>query len=584
MSRPAVSKPVVIAPAPDGLPTPRSLTEDNAPKNNYACLNCSKRKVKCDKTGPPCWTCRGQKVECFYQAPPPRKKRKLTNKHEDSSEIKRRLERYERLLKDHDLLTDGSDADDEESAPVIDATPPKEPDQPRANTEPDPPSVPAKEPYNGSSLIKVLNAVNQDIDVFDESDNNPTQRASTYFMFPPQESMSSIIFGLESAPQNLIDFHPTYENGMKMLDAYFDRVEPIIKMQHSPTVKIETQQAVAHPDVISTSTECLLFAMYHFAVRAMSDTECKELLGEDQSALRAKYNTALRYALINADFLRSKDLEVLQAFILFLLAVRAFFDPQLLWMLTGIAVRMAQRMKLHQDGKLLGLSPFDAEICRRTFYQLPQLDGLAGQLCGTGINMEPGTWSTNEPSNINDKDLRPDMTEAPIERKGATEMILCLSRLEMGKFLGSMKSYLSALADGKNKKLMADAERQIDEVESKIELKFLRYCDPVDPLHVFTSIGTRASILSSRLRLGLFRAKAERVDSTERKEIFGMAVRTLDYLIAIYSNKSLAKFLWHTHMFFIWDSLIWVLSELRHSSVVDEPDAAWSSIEALFTW
>ncbi|GAB7348461.1 hypothetical protein MBLNU459_g6878t2 [Dothideomycetes sp. NU459] len=301
----------------------------------------------------------------------------------------------------------------------------------------------------------------------------------------------------------------------------------------------------------------------------MTDSECMELLGQKRPELLVQYHDALRYALINADFLRSTDFQVMQAYTMFLLAVRVTYDPDLLWILTGVALRMAQRMGLHRDGELIGLNPFDTELRRRVFWKLPQLDGFASQLCGTANTIESINWSTKQALNVNDKDIWPGMESAPKEQNGATDMIFCLTRAELGNFYGRTNLQLGALAQAANQndlRLIAEAEKQIDDLENTIEMKFLRYCDPVDTLHVLTAIIARAAIKTSRLRVRLPRAKAGMLSSNEREQTYKLALQVVDHTIAAHTNPTLTKFLWHTSGFLIWDILIWILYELRQGS------------------
>lgn len=573
------SRPIAIAPSPNGMPTPQSEDKLIMP---YSCLPCSRRKVKCDKIGPECSTCRKTKAECIYQAPPPRKR-----KRKPEEDIHERLDRYERLLKDHNLL-----ADDE----VTERVTGEKVEGPRIV----PPvlnkwaSFPAsgrlvsgsgKVKYVDSTLWKILRATGEDVAISDDEGSESEDISAAYAS--PQDSMSSTFFNVGSSPRSLLDYHPTYEHAIRIWRVYVDSVEPIIKVLHKPTALATLQRVAARPSSASRSSECLVFAVYHFAVTAMTDRDCLELLGHERSRLLAKYHDAVRYTLANADFLRSTDIQVLQAFVLYLLSVRGRLDPGLLWILSGVAIRIAQRMGLHRDGELIGLGPFDTELHRRIFWQLPQIDGMAGQLCGTGINIEPGSWDTRSPLNINDEDIWPDMKETPKEPKGATDMILYLARAELGSFYTRTKSNLAVILQSgncKDTKLVEEAEQEIDEVENSMEMRYIRYCDPMDPVHILVALGTRAAMQSSRLRIRLPRAKAGLATEEERERLFRLAIKIMDHVIALHTNPALTKFLWHTTNFYVWDCLIWVLSELRQNSHSGETKAAWSSVTRMFEW
>lgn len=101
---------VNIAPAPADARPNGAIHQANM---LYACQQCAHRKIKCDKASPVCASCRRGRHECIYQTPPPRRrKRKLSG---DGGE---RLARYERILRQHDLLPEEDD-----TTPSNEATP-----------------------------------------------------------------------------------------------------------------------------------------------------------------------------------------------------------------------------------------------------------------------------------------------------------------------------------------------------------------------------------------------------------------------------------------------------------------------------
>lgn len=91
------------------------------------------------------------------------------------------------------------------------------------------------------------------------------------------------------------------------------------------------------------------------------------------------------------------------------------------------------------------------------------------------------------PLNVNDSDLYPGMEDGPIEHIGATEMVYCLLKYEVGAFFGH--SHHAAVFQGNPGKLIngavpiATKDMVINELERLYEEKYLRRCDPKIPLH-----------------------------------------------------------------------------------------------------
>jgi len=367
----------------------------------------------------------------------------------------------------------------------------------------------------------------------DEEDNADEQEGAVSKPVLSEDPVSTYLLGGgASAGRSLLDYHPTYDIAIKLWNTYLSHVEPIAKLVHVPTGLAMVQRAAANPSTASKATECLLFAIYHLAVVAMSDNECQELLGQTRSVLQSRYYEAVRQAMVNASFLRTSELMVLQAYIMFLLSVRSSYDPQTFWILTGIAVRIAQRMGLHRDGEALGLKPFDVEIRRRVFWQLLPLDGMSAQILGTGIAVPHSSWDTKQALNVDDKDIWPDMTEKPVERTGATDMIFCRCRAEVGRFHQRMKPFTGPwgrLFEAGDSQAMEAIDHNLNELENTLESKFFRYCDFVKPLHCLTLAMGREAMAIGRLRLRLPRVRDEvNASIEERRELFNLAVRALD--------------------------------------------------------
>lgn len=93
--------------------------------------------------------------------------------------------------------------------------------------------------------------------------------------------------------------------------------------------------------------------------------------------------------------------------------MRQKYSPHSLWILTGVAIRIGQRMGLHSDGKSLGLPIFEAEMRRRVWWQIVLLDNRNAQLSGLKNSVVANFFDTNIPANINDSDLNPNMSEQP---------------------------------------------------------------------------------------------------------------------------------------------------------------------------
>ena len=217
----------------------------------------------------------------------------------------------------------------------------------------------------------------------------------------------------------------------------------------------------------------------------------------------ARYREAAQTSLVRACVLRTQDIVVLQAYTLFLMAIRQYYDARSLWVLSGIAVRIAQRMGIHRDTVGAELPPFQIEMRRRLWWQIFILDRTTAEISGAGVFAASYQEDVKVPLNVDDSDLSPEMTEFPKEKEGATEMIFCLMRYELGTYFRTAKFSLppSDLSNDPWKRLsskyvpLQEKDKAIEELQRRFEQRYLRYCDPLNKLHFLVSVVAR-SILS----------------------------------------------------------------------------------------
>ena len=135
-------------------------------------------------------------------------------------------------------------------------------------------------------------------------------------------------------------------------------------------------------------------------------------------------------------------------------------DPRSNFCLTGIAVRIAQRMGLNFDGTSYGLPPFEVEMRRRLWYQIMFLDNRVSELSGAGCSLLTYIWTTKPPLNVNDSDLFPEMKEIPRECEGITEMVYVLQRCEVANLIQKLKTGAE--------RTFAEKDREIEELRKRL--------------------------------------------------------------------------------------------------------------------
>lgn len=276
------------------------------------------------------------------------------------------------------------------------------------------------------------------------------------------------------------------------------------------------------------------------------------------------------------------------------MACRRTYDPQSLWILSGVAIRISKRLGLHRDRTNHNISPFDAEIRRRTWWQIVFLDGQSTKIAGAGFPEGFANFEVQGPLNISDSDLSPGMRDPPKAKEGATEMMFCCLKYETGQaFLKASAltgipwegapQHSSVAVTGKDK--TSEKVKAIDELEALFERKFLRYCDPSIPLHMLTAGAAKSVICAMRIMAHHPRQYPDKGASMPQKEkdaIFAQSLQLLEIDSLSHDNKSTKGFLWHVAAHFQVDAFIYILSELKYRTSGEAVERAWRQVDSSF--
>ena len=250
-------------------------------------------------------------------------------------------------------------------------------------------------------------------------------------------------------------------------------------------------------------------------------------------------------------------------------------------------MRIAVRLGIQHDGITHKIPPFEAEIRRRTWWQVVFLDGQASKLAGTGFPTWLGKFDTKLPLNVSDSDLSPTMKETPVEKEGATEMMFCRLRAEVG---GAFRKTGTLDSDGiwhltSGPESIPGKDKAIDELEERFHKYYIQYCDPSIPLHMICIYMAKSVICMMRMLAHHPRQypdKGANMPQQEKDMLWAESLKELEIAAACHLDKAMQGFLWHTHVQFHLDAFIYVLSELRNRTTGELVERAWHQVEIAY--
>ncbi|KKA27563.1 hypothetical protein TD95_002407 [Thielaviopsis punctulata] len=582
-----------------------------------SCVLCQQRKVRCDKSKP-CANCVKAGIECKVIPPAPPRRRKKRPQEKDLID---RIRMYESILSDNGIPFESMAPDvlkatenTANSQPGDDVVGDLENDFEGLKTSASTgPSASPEVMEQDSGVRKFLASEELFRDSSDDEDCEGSRVHRTFdHMYESQDSFPFMVGGHEIPVTHL---HPEPFHIFQLWQTYITNVNPLLRISHAPTTQQRIIEASTQLNTVSRETEVLMFAMYLVSVNSMDDDACLKIFNQPRRPLLIKFHGACQQALINAGFMRTSDITVLQAFTLYLISVRQFMDPRQIYCLTGMAIRIGHRLGLHRDPAAFGLPPFEVEIRRRLWFALTVYDRRLAEMVGSTVSAMAIAGDCRPPLNINDSDLHVDGKVAPTPHAGPSEMIFALSRYEFG--LATTNAYprepeIKESIGIKTEFRRPQQQQQVmptvtlpfhggltwtlDGFAQHIEQTYIRHCDPKIPLHFFTTTMARQALCKMRVVSFLVRmsntpyngpgdsssssssSSQSPLNAAERETLFVESIQMIEYDNVIHAAESLKCYKWFTYIHFPIPAYMFLVSELRRRTSGAMVERAWDAI------
>lgn len=263
------------------------------------------------------------------------------------------------------------------------------------------------------------------------------------------------------------------------------------------------------------------------------------------------------------------------------------------WVLNGLAIRLAQSIGLHRDGASLQLSPFDTEIRLRLWWHLCVLDSRAPEDQGFQPTVDVINRGLRLPLNVNDNQIYPNMTRLPVESKGWTEMSFFLIQTVSCRLLHPVLSIQEQYTA--NDSLSIREKRDlIAEQGRTLKAKYDMRADDAAPTdlsriafqHTTTAYKKMQFVLQLREEISMRNQKDTQDDaiSDVNKESFKLACDTLECSRVLLKEDMTSRsgLQWFFKMYTQWYALAYVLRCLCGSPQGPGTERAWTLVEELF--
>ncbi|EDN93893.1 hypothetical protein SS1G_09760 [Sclerotinia sclerotiorum 1980 UF-70] len=282
------------------------------------------------------------------------------------------------------------------------------------------------------------------------------------------------------------------------------------------------------------------------------------------------------------------DRNSLTALFFYLLSIRSNSVPQSLSSMLAVAIRIAQRLGCHNESVLSQLNPLEAELRRRLWWSLVLYDSRMGELADSKTTILNPTWDCKILLNVSDSDFHLVMKDPPKVQGKPTEAIFTVLRSEVGNYIRNTKFYLG-FNDLPIKPAAKDmqydpttGESELADLEKLVEEKYLKFCDPENPVHFMAIWMTRMSLAKWHLVEHWHFSGKNRSSKIGlvREATVAYALNLLECDTRLMSSPLAKGFTWMTNMYFPFPAYFQIVQNLKQRPLSQQAEHAWQIMTA----
>jgi hypothetical protein len=246
----------------------------------------------------------------------------------------------------------------------------------------------------------------------------------------------------------------------------------------------------------------------------------------------------------------------------------------------AVAVRIAQRMGIHDESTYTRCTALEAEMRRRLWWSLVIFDNRVSEMLDS--KTAAPTWDCGTPFNVDDSEIRPEMKTAPAIHEKPTESLFAVVRSELGAFhLNFIDRSLNTTDEANDigKGLILDGSK-LSALEKTMEDKYLVFCDSENPLHFMTIWTTRGYLAKTRLLEHYSRHSRSSVPQTDvqRDTAISYAISMLKCDTKLMSSPLTKGYLWLVDFDFPFLAYVHILQDLRKRPTADHAKTSWDAM------
>ncbi|KAL2064811.1 hypothetical protein VTL71DRAFT_3951 [Oculimacula yallundae] len=414
----------------------------------------------------------------------------------------------------------------------------------------------------------------------------PLPPASEWLRAGPQYILptSGFFFGGNGSQASLIDFLPSRMAADRLIKQYFTCVHLICQIIHRPTFEKEWD---AFWDEVTlgieppNSVQTVVFAAMFSGVVSMHDSDILREFGVSKASLVDNFKLGTETALSRANFLRTTKIEVLQAFVMYLIPLCRAEMSRAHSVLLGAAIRMAECMGLHRDGLTYGMNPLETHVRRLVWHQLCFLDIRTCEAQGPRPTIRRDEFDTKLPLNVNDSDLRP-TGKAPAGADQWTDTTFSLIRFEINEMMRTI--WIDRPRIERRKISLTAVLSKIETFRANMAAKYDHLIDDKIPVQKCAKLVK--ALLMSRLHIMVLHRYHNSVTAPMpdrlRNIMLAAGTTTIETAVALETMPDLKPWSWYGGAYQQYHTAFLLLMEIYIYPQRKEADRIWACLDYIF--
>jgi hypothetical protein len=133
----------------------------------------------------------------------------------------------------------------------------------------------------------------------------------------PEIESESLLDGAEVTSSHVDELQPEPSLGIRLWHIYLERVNPLLKITHIPTLQPHVMEAAGSIQKVHLKYQALLFAIYIMSAVSLSHAEVHHMIGMPREEAIRRFTRGLKMVLVQLDFVKNCDMVLLQALVLY---------------------------------------------------------------------------------------------------------------------------------------------------------------------------------------------------------------------------------------------------------------------------